>query len=67
MIKLKKIINNLINKINNYSIKINNLPNKKYLSKEPGLHYNKIIKIFNSLKINLYQYKLKNTLIKSKN
>lgn len=67
MIKLKKIINNLINKINNYSIKINNLPNKKYLNKEPGLHYNKIIKIFNLLKINLYQYKLKNILIKSKN
>lgn len=66
MIKLKKIINNLINKINNYSIKINNLPNKKYLNKEPGLHYNKIIKIFNLLKINLYQYKLKNILIKSK-
>lgn len=66
MIKLKKITNNLINKINNYSIKINNLPNKKYLNKEPGLHYNKIIKIFNLLKINHYQYKLKNILIKSK-
>ena len=63
MIKQKEIINNYQNKINNYSIKMINSPNKK--SHKKGPNYNKL-KINNLSKINHFQLKLKNSLIKSK-